>query len=237
MPRFRAAFLPLALFLFSSPAAAQDPPAIIPVAPERIGPYVVDARGTLARFKPSAAIGTSLGVDANTNLPTRGLGIVVGGHVYPVRRRSFALGLGGELLLRTQGSRTAAATTADGPEGPTVKTRISGLAPQVSLNFGKHDGYSYISGGVGWASLTSEKDVTTTTTPPAPAPAPASMAADDERRQTINYGGGARWFVRKHVAFSVDLRFYMVRAREATSAVSAYPAMRVMVFSAGIAVR
>jgi len=229
MPRFRAAFLPLALYLFSSPAAAQEPPAFIPVAPAPIGPYVVDARGTLARFKPAAAIGTSLGVDANTNLPTRGLGVVVGAHVYPVRRRSFALGLGGELLLRTQGSRTAAATTAEGPEGPTVKTRISGLSPQVSLNFGKRDGYSYVSGGVGWASLTSEKSAATT--------GPAPIAADDERRQTINYGGGARWFARKHLAFSLDLRFYMVRAREATPTVSAYPRMSVMIFSAGIAVR
>src|SRR5687768_16111702 len=182
MPRFRAAFLPLALCLFSSPAAAQEPPAIIPVAPAPIGPYVVDARGTLARFKPAAAIGTSLGVDANTNLPTRGFGVVVGAHVYPVRRRSFALGLGGELLLRTQGSRTAAATSEDGPEGPTVKTRISGLSPQLSLNFGKRKGYSYISGGVGWASLTSELSAPTT---------PSATAGDDERRQTINYGGGA----------------------------------------------
>ena len=228
MPRLRAAILPLALCLLASPAFAQDPPAVIPLEPEPIGPYVLDARGTMARFKPLAEIGASLGVDANTNLPTRGFGVVVGAHVYPLRRRSFALGLGGELLLRAQGSRTLAATTEDGPEGPTVTTRISGLTPQLSLNFGKREGYSYISGGVGWASLTSELGDTST---------PAPAAVDDARRQAINYGGGARWFAKKHLAFSVDLRFYTVGAREETPTVPAYPSMRVMVFSAGIAVR
>ena len=228
MPRLRAAFLPFALCLLASPAFAQDPPPIIPVRPEPIGPYVIDARLTMARFKPLAEIGNSLGVDANTNLPTRGFGGVVGAHVYPLRRKSFALGLGGELLLRTQGSRTAPATTEDGPEGPSVTTRISGLAPQVSLNFGKRDGYSYVSGGVGWGSLTSMLDVET---------ANPSSDTDDDRRQTINYGGGARWFVKKHLALSLDFRFYAVNAREATTAVPAYPAMTVRVFSGGISIR
>ena len=228
MPRLRASVLLFFLCLIASPSAAQDPPAVIPVPREPIGPYVFDARGAMARFKPVAAIGTSLGVDANTTLPTRGLGVVVGAHVYPVRRGSFALGLGGELLLRTQGSRTAPASTAAGPEGPTVETKIGALSPQVSLNFGKRDGYSYLSGGLGWASLTSEITETTTTPP---------VAADDPRRQAINYGGGARWFAKKHLAFSLDLRFYAVRPREATATVPAYPRMTVMVFSAGIAVR
>lgn len=233
MPRLCAALVLLALFFIPSPAFSQDPPAIIPVEKEPIAPYVLDARGAMARFKPVAAIGTSLGVDANTTLPTRGFGLVVGAHVYPIRRGSFALGLGGELLLRTQGSRTAAATSEDGPEGPTVKTRLSALSPQVSFNFGKRDGYSYISGGLGWASLTSELEQPTTVTPP-PTPTPLQ---DEPRRQAINYGGGARWFTKKHLAFSLDLRFYAVRPREETTGVLAYPRMTVMVFSAGIAVR
>jgi hypothetical protein len=234
MPRLCAAPVLLALLFIPSPAFSQDPPAIIPLEQEPIAPYVLDARGTMARLKPVAAIGTSLGVDANTTLPTRGFGLVVGGHVYPIRRGSFALGLGGELLLRTQGSRTAPATSEDGPEGPTVKTRFSALSPQVSLNFGKREGYSYISGGMGWASLTSELVQPTTPTPPGPTP---TTADDEARRQTINYGGGARWFIKKHVAFSLDLRFYAVRPREETATVPAYPRMTVMVFSAGIAIR
>lgn len=227
MSRLRAAFFLTTLLLASAPAAAQDPPpAIPPVGEEPIGPYVVDARGAMARFKPMAAIGSSLGVDANTNLPTRGFGLVVGAHVYPVRRGSFALGLGGELLLRTRASRTAAPAVRDGPDGPTVTTKMSGWSPQLSFNFGKRDGYSYISGGIGRASLTSERETATTL-----------ATADDGGRQTINYGGGARWFVKKHVAFSLDLRFYAVRPRDATTTVLAYPRMTVMVFSAGVSLR
>ena len=28
--------------------------------------------------------------------------------------------------------------------------------------------------------------------------------------KTINYGGGARWFIKSHVAFSFDVRFYAI---------------------------
>ena len=27
---------------------------------------------------------------------------------------------------------------------------------------------------------------------------------------TINYGGGARWFMKRHLAFSFDVRFYAI---------------------------
>ena len=33
---------------------------------------------------------------------------------------------------------------------------------------------------------------------------------DDEPLNTINYGGGARWFIKPHVAFSFDVRFYAI---------------------------
>jgi hypothetical protein len=229
MPRYCAGFVLLALSVLPVSASAQDPaPVVQPVAAEPIARYVLDARGTMARFKPLASIGTSLGVDANTTLPTRGFGVMVGAHLYPLRRGSFALGVGGEWLLPTQGSRTAAAATEDGPEGPTVETRIGGLSPQVSLNFGRRKGYSYISGGMGWASLTSEREQTTTSPVTSP---------DDDRRRAMNYGGGARWFAKKHLAFSLDLRFYAVSAREATATVPEYPSMTVMVFSAGVSIR
>ena len=28
--------------------------------------------------------------------------------------------------------------------------------------------------------------------------------------RTLNYGGGARWFLNKHVAFTFDVRFYSI---------------------------
>ncbi|HVL67705.1 MAG TPA: hypothetical protein VM364_10615 [Vicinamibacterales bacterium] len=228
MPRLTPAALCLpALLAISAPALAQDtaqPPAVPPLQEEPIGLFVVDARGTWARFKQLPAIGTALGVDANTTLPGRGVGAVLGAHVYPLRGRGVALGIGGEVLLRASGSRSAPPAVKDGPEGPVVRTRMSALSPQVSLNFGKRDGWSYVSGGIGWATYTSER-------------ADAPFAEAEARPRALNYGGGARWFTKKHLAFALDLRFYAINPQEPTAARPPFPRMTVMVFSAGIATR
>jgi hypothetical protein len=133
-----------------------------------------------------------------------------------------AFGIGGE-FLRTTDTRTLEPTTEGGPKGPTVEARLSSLAPQLSLNFGRKDGWSYISGGVGSADLTVER-----------ADRPVG---DGSRVRTINYGAGARWFTNKHLAVSVDLRFYSVGAQAATSTRPAYPKSTMMVISGGIALR
>jgi hypothetical protein len=149
---------------------------------------------------------------------------VVGAHLYPVRRQNFALGLGGELLLRARGSGTVAPMVEDGPDGPTIVTRMTALSPQLSLNFGKRDGWSYLSGGVGWASITTERSE-------------SPLEDAESRPRAINYGGGARWFAKEHLAFSLDLRFYAISPQEATATRPAYPRVTVMIFSAGISVR
>lgn len=223
MPRLTGGALCVALCLgLAVPAAAQDP-APGPILEEPIGPFVFDARGVLARFKADPGPAAALGLDP-TALPSRGLGLTVGAHVYPLRRRNFALGLGGELLLRTRGSRTVPPATAGGADGPTVVTRMTALSPQLSMNFGRRAGWSYLSGGIGWASFTTELESD-------PLDEPAS------RPRTINYGGGARWFTSDHLAFSLDLRFYAIRPQEAEGTRPAFPRKTVMVFSAGISTR
>ena len=102
---------------------------------------------------------------------------------------------------------------------------MTAVSPQLSLNFGKRSGWSYLSGGIGWASLTSEVQVD----------GPLENAS--ERRRTLNYGGGARWFAKEHLAFTFDLRFYSIGAGEASVSGPALPAMRLMVFSAGVSVK
>ena len=188
---------------------------------ERIKPLVADARLTLARFKEDGGIADAIGVTP-MNLPTRGLGFGVGAHWYPLRGSKVALGVGGE-LLRARDSRTLDPETEDGPEGPTVETRLFSIAPQVSLNFGRRDGWSYISGGIGSAILTAERV--------------DRPVGDGSRVKTINYGGGARWFTNQHIAVSVDLRFYSVGTQSATLTRPAYPKSKMMVISGGIALR
>lgn len=200
------------LLLTSSAAAAQEP----------IGPFAVDVRAAIPRFSEDLAVAEALDV-ASTNLPTSGLGLSGGAHFYPLRLGAVTLGLGGELLV-SRGSRTQAPVEEGGLEGPTVNTRFSAISPQLSLNFGARDGWSYLSGGIGWASFTTERE-------------DQPVADAGTRTRAINYGGGARWFMKRHLAFAFDLRFYAVSGQPAAVGRPAYPRARRMVFSAGVSIR
>ena len=188
---------------------------------EPIGHYVADARLAWARFKEDAAVASAIGVTP-TNLPTRGLGLVVGAHWYPLRGSRIALGVGAEFFT-ARDSRTLEPTTEDGEEGPTVETTMSALTPQVSLNFGKKDGWSYISGGIGTATFTAQRL--------------DELIGGGSRVSSFNYGGGARWFTSRHLAVSVDLRFYSVSAQPATTTRPSFPQTKTMVISGGIGFR
>ena len=65
------------------------------------------------------------------------------------------------------------------------------IAPQLSFNFGTSDGWSYLSLGAGTARVN--------------AGAEASSSA-------INAGGGARWFLKRHLAVGFDVRFHKIAA-------------------------
>jgi Outer membrane protein beta-barrel domain len=65
------------------------------------------------------------------------------------------------------------------------------IAPQLSFNFGTSDGWSYLSVGAGTARV---KAVTS-----------ASSSA-------VNAGGGARWFMNRHLAVGFDVRFHKIAA-------------------------
>jgi hypothetical protein len=191
-----------------------------------VGPFVVDIRGSLARFKEDPAVASALAVEPS-NLPTRGLGVTVGAHWYPLRRGRLSIGIGGELVM-ARDSRTAEPDEdeEDTPTStplPTVTTRFSSLSPQLSLNFGKRDGWSYLSGGIGLAALTPEKAGT--------------AMPDGDRVRAIHYGGGARWFTGPHVAFTFDVRFYTVSAQAAQGTRPSFPRSKFTVFSAGVSLR
>ena len=181
--------------------------------------FVVDTRGSLVRFKRDPGVADPLKV-ALDNLPTRGLGLTVGAHWYALRLRRITFGLGGELLLARD-----TATFEDNENdttGPAVTTRLNAFAPQISFNFGRDEGWSYISGGLGSARLTSER---------------ADVAVIDTAARTrmLNYGGGARWFNSPRMAFTFDVRFYAISPRTSTTSVPGYPRAKFMVLSAGLA--
>ena len=217
MTRTRLLLLSFALVTgIAHPAVAQDR------EPEPIGRFAADARVALPNFPDNPEIATALGVTAE-DLPGRGLGLSFGLHFYPARLGPVTLGIGGELVM-ARASRTLDPETEGGTPGPTVNGRFSALSPQVSLNFGSGRGWSYISGGLGWGMLTIEREA-------------APVDDPDGSLQTLNYGGGARWFAKEHLAFTFDLRFHRYGAQDATAGRPAYPKGRMMIFSAGISVK
>lgn len=65
------------------------------------------------------------------------------------------------------------------------------LAPQLSFNFGTSDGWSYLSVGAGTARVDAEET--------------GSSSA-------INAGGGARWFIKRHLGVGFDIRLHRIAA-------------------------
>jgi hypothetical protein len=210
-----------ALLLVPVTVSAQDP-VIPPVPPEPLTVFVVDARGSMASLKQVPTVANDLAVEI-TELPSRGFGVMLGAHVYPIRMKSVAIGVGAE-WLRVRGSNTVEAEDEEAEDGPTLNTRWDHVSPQVSLNFGTRDGWSYLTVGLGRSSLTVER-----------ADLPQEDA--DTRVRTLNYGGGARWFMKEHLAFTFDVRFYTIDGQEATAGRIATPKMRLRVLSAGISIR
>jgi hypothetical protein len=197
------------------PAGAQD-------APPPIGLFVVDLHGVVPRFGNDPALAESRGLTA-PELPGSGLGLTAGGDVYFAKFRSVTFGVGGDVMI----GRTPIFSAQPDPalDLRAVTETLTSWLSELSLNFGNGNGWSYLSGGVGvsrWSIV----------------PAGAEpLPVDSESRKTINYGGGARWFARKRLAFSLDVRFYEIAASTAQPTLPASPRTKLLVIGAGISVR
>lgn len=186
------------------------------------GPFVVDLRGAFSSVGRSEVLAAPRGLRYD-ELPKVVLGIDAGAHVYPVRGR-VTLGVGASLLLigGTQSPGTPEEGAVDAPLTP-GEFRVRGIVPQVSLNFGSSRGWSYIGAGVGLSQLR------------------AGRAESDldysPQLLTINFGGGARWFVTEHVAFTFDGRFYRLASKALAVDYVGNPTVSLFVLSAGISVK
>jgi hypothetical protein len=198
-------------------AGAQD-------VPPPIGPFVVDLHGIVPRFGNDSAVAESRGL-TQAELPGSGLGITARAHVYLPKFRSITFGAGGGVT-----SGRAPMPILSGAPDPSsglraVTETFTSWLSELSLNFGNGDGWSYLSGGIGPTTWSIVPEGV------------ARLPVDDERRKTINYGGGARWFNKKRLAFSVDVRFYEVAAGTGQLALPASPRVKLLVIGAGISVR
>ncbi len=191
--------------------------------PPRIGPIALDLQGTVLSFPTNAALAASRGLD-QTTLPKLGLGVNVGLHVYPFHLRAVTFGVGAEVALArahhslsTGGTQSAVDTA--------VTEQFASFSPQLSFNFGTGNGWSYLSGGIGvtaWSLVPDGND---------------ALPPDVEHLKTINYGGGARWFIKPHLAFSFDVRFYAVNPTTPALGLPGAPRTTRMIAGAGISIK
>jgi hypothetical protein len=189
---------------------------------EPLPPFAADLRGIFARHKLEPSVATELGVEPG-NMPTRSLGVVGGAHVYVLRGHLVTLGIGGTMLVGGGSKTLETPEGSDATAGPTVNRHFRSIDPEISLNFGHRNGWSYISGGFfGKSKLYVDRE-----------DAPAGGAP---WRKTLTYGAGARWFAKEHLAFSVDIRWYSVAemAPPAGSANVLEPRTTLMVLSGGV---
>lgn len=196
------------------PAAAQQAPRPLPI-------MVADVRGFYTGLGQDPVTATDLQVSSD-QLPGRVFGGAVGVHLYPLRKGSFAFGIGGEGVLAGGHAQRAETTTT--PAGPIVQQQLRGFSVQISLNFGHRDGWSYLSAGTGPMIFATYLGDT-------------RPADDPPHSSTINLGGGARWFFKSHLAFTFDIRFYQTRPENTFGAYGARARNQLMVMSGGISIR
>jgi hypothetical protein len=212
-PAVVAILLPMLLVITTGGAVeAQDEPSTI-------GPFVVDVRGSFPSFPEDPLLASSRGLDVR-ELPGRGYGLDAGAHVYLLKWKAVTIGLGGQYTIAR--SRSSPET---GLELRSVTERFTSITPQLSLNFGSGDGWSYLSAGRGtstWSIVPDDQQ-------------PGS--GDRERLTTFNYGGGARWFARPHLAFTFDVRVHEVAPGSPESGRPGSPRTFLLVLSAGVSVK
>ena len=108
-------------------------------------------------------------------------------------------------------------------EGLPVTSRFTAISPQISFNFGHRNGWSYLGGGLGVSRLNVYPQQPTT---------PAQR-----RARTLNYGGGARWFLTPNVALSIDLRFFAISPLPEFGEQPGSPRQTLMAANVGVSVR
>lgn len=189
---------------------------------------VLDLRG--ASVGLPAVEGWTPPVPETTVVPSRSYGLDVGGHVYLLRARVVSVGVGAAVVVSRGISKPPEpAAGAQATTVPEVRTRLTTLAPQLSFNFGHRYGWSYISGGIGRARVRSEVLRSAATTSP--------TSIEIGWVQTINYGGGARWFINDHIAFNLDLRWHKLPLVAATTSRPGAGRASLLVAGGGISIK
>lgn len=211
----------LFILLAASPAAAQTR--------ERLPWFAIDLHAASVGL-PTAEGWIPVAVIGDTPLAGRGLGLAGGATVYPFKLGIMTLGAGasvsmgkgkGEALTIATGATTSVTT-------PVFRTSVMNVMPQISANFGHKLGWSYISAGIGTTRISASADATDTL---------PQVLLPDTWNSALNFGGGARWFMKPRLGFGFDVRFVKLGSRSGTVEIPAAKRTQMVTFSAGITIQ
>jgi hypothetical protein len=199
---------------------------------ERLPWFAIDLHAASVGL-PTAEGWIPVPVIGDTPLPGRGWGVSGGATIYPFKLGIMTLGFGasvsagkgtGEALTITTGSGTNAVPTIT----PVFRTQTFNLIPQVSINFGHKLGWSYLSAGIGTTRLNASADAT---------PTMPQIVLPETWNQTLNFGGGARWFMKPRLGAGFDVRFIKLGSRAASGDIPSARRTQMITFSAGISIQ
>jgi hypothetical protein len=197
---------------------------------EPIGRFVFDVRAA------STGLPTDTGwtpvVPPGTEVPSRSLGLDAGAHVYLLKWRSAAIGAGATWLYAkgtTRPPEVSGTTPPPAPAIPDVTTRVSSLVPQVSLNFGHAMGWSYLSAGLGLTGVESRAVLASSSI--------EFIPRDSGWVKTLNFGGGARWFIRDHFGVGFDLRWHKLSLVQASATHPGAPQATLVTAGVGVSIK
>ena len=181
-----------------------------------IGRFVIDLHGLVVPWGKNQDLAIVRGFAPSTQ-PNLGLGIGSGAHFYLLRWRFVTVGLGAN-ILHASGNQSQGPDDPF-PSAPPLRKTLTMVGSQLSLNFGRRNGWSYVSAGPG-TSILSLYDLN-------------NSKPSQRSTCTFNYGGGARWFTSEHLAFALDLRFYNAGPLQTTDTEPGSQRIKTMVLSIG----
>ncbi|MBM3749987.1 MAG: hypothetical protein FJW21_02225 [Acidimicrobiia bacterium] len=214
----KSTLLTVALLLLPAAASAQGP--VAPVAVEPMPWVAADLRLAFPAIGDDPATMAGLGITSASDMPTRALTGVAGIHAYPLRRSRWKLGVGAELLM---GRGHFQKKHAEGkPVGDPINRTLQAVSWQLSINFGRGQGWSYLTAGSGPLTFDSFR---------------GEGPGDGPSVATLNAGGGARWFKWRRVAVNADIRVYLTKDGPGTTLTAPRGSRRILVLSAGVSLK
>jgi hypothetical protein len=155
----------------------------------------------------------------------------MGAHVRVARLRGATFGVGAAWLLArgVTAPATPASMSTAAIASPEVTTRVSSVAPQVSMAFGHSTGWSYLSAGLGRANIESRAVAASSTL--------QYLPRESGWTKVLNFGGGARWFVNDHLGVGFDLRWHKLSIVPASATHPGAPRATLVALGAGISIK